>query len=178
MGGGRGSVSSYGSLEGAEAGLQRFGTSILSKVMEEGVISIGAAAFPQFAGLLYAGYAAYQGMRTVHGILKEYQQSSGSPAQRAIRVGMIEGAKILVSNSVGKLLDKPTNQMIERAVQATTNIFSQGGVFTEIAKRVGKPQQGEDLEYFFATAAERSLIAAYDEAKSQVSQYVAEGLVR
>jgi len=43
MGSGRGGPSTHGSLEAAEAGLQRLGGPILRGAMEQGAIAVGAA---------------------------------------------------------------------------------------------------------------------------------------
>jgi hypothetical protein len=179
LGSGNGRNVRYGTVASGEAMLHTFGISILKAGFDYAAVAIGAAAFPQFAGLIYSGYAAYKGFEKIHGMIKEYEMSKGSTEERFVSLAAREGCKILVGETIGLSLDRPTDQIIDKAVHTTTDIVSREGIFRQIATQSGLPDESsDDLRYFFMSTSKRSLKGAYRGARDELADYVAKGIIR
>jgi hypothetical protein len=178
LGSGRkGSSASFGSVASAVTAVRNVGKDILGKALQSGALAIGAAAFPQFAGTIYAGYMAYQGAKKIVELKKDYEKLHGSTEEKIVKLAAKEGVKALTSEMIGLNLDKLTDDAIQTAINTSASYLSRNGVFSEMVHSVGYPDAyAADLRFFYTTTAMRSLKGAYSEAKDAVSTYVERGI--
>jgi hypothetical protein len=172
MGGGGRRVPLYGPFSSAQAALQRVGSSIFKSAIQQGALSVLAAALPQFAPLLFAGYAAYQGYREFRDLKSSYDEMHGPKEEKLLRLAASEGIKVFAGQVAGNVFDRPIEQTIQLAVHDTTDFMTQKGVFDDVSKHAGFPQFSDDLRYFFMTTAENSLKGAYSGAKDEIASYI------
>ena len=177
MGTGESDRARYGPVAYAEVVLHDFGPPILRRSFEYGVIAIAGVAFSKFAAAIFAGYAAYRVIMKVRSLKADYDEMEGPPEEKLAQLAVREGFKIIVSETIGMGLDKPTDQAIDRAIHTTADIMSSQSVFTEIVKQSRLPDEySDDLRYFFTTTSRRTLRGSYAGAKDKITDYVARGI--
>jgi hypothetical protein len=171
---GKGPKIGYGSLASAEVVLYDFGTSILLRSFEYGLLTVAGTAFPQFVGAIFAGYVAYRGIMKIRDLKAEYDELEGSVEERLARLAVREGVRIIVGETLSMGLEKPTDEIIDRAIHTTVDGMSKAGVFSEIVKRTGLPAEySDDLRYFFMSTSRRVVKGSFAGADDKLADYAA-----
>jgi hypothetical protein len=144
--------------------------------LQHGALALGTAAFPQFAGAIHSGYAAFKTIQRARQLSREYEIMEGPPEEKLARLAAKEGFGLLVGEVIGKRLDQPADETIDKAVHTAADVMSREHVFTEITKKLGLPDaSSDDLRYFFVNTSEHVLKSAYAGVKDDVTDYILRG---
>lgn len=146
---------------------------ILNAVATQVLLAVGAALLPQFAMAIYAGYFVYKYGSQALGLKKDYDQMKGEPEEKMAILAAREGFKAGVALVADQIIGKEVEGAITNSVQTTTRSLSSSGTFNAVASAMGQPGEADDLRYFFATTAERTLNAVYGGAENTITDYVA-----
>jgi hypothetical protein len=150
---------------------------ILNAVATQVILAVGAALLPQFAMAIYAGYFVYKYGREVLGLKKDYEEMEGEPEERMAVLAAREGFKAGVSFVADQTVGKEVERAVTNSVQTTTRSLSNRGTFNAVASAIGQPGEADDLRYFFATTAERTLNAVYSGVENSITDYVAKRVI-
>jgi hypothetical protein len=146
---------------------------ILNAVATQVLLAIGAALLPQFAMAIYAAYFVYRYGSEALGLKKDYDQMNGEPEEKMAIIAAREGFKAGIALVADQTVGKEVEGAVTNSVQTTTRSLSSSGTFDAVAGAMGQPGGANDLRYFFATTAEKTLNAVYGGAENVITDYVA-----
>ena len=136
---------------------------------------IVAALVPGLGPAVVAAFIIYKFGSEALKIKKDFDDAPGTPEQKAVTAAIKEGIRVGIGQLVDDVVGQPVDEMARKTAYATAGELAKKGTFKQVAHGMNLPQsEGGDLQYFYASALSRIIEGAYEGAKDEISDYVAE----